>query len=355
MKKIISLILGCILLFSSLAAFTSCKDHSQSNNTEQTNTDDAHLSQESDSQAQKPENDSDAKTENTTLEYILLSDGTYGVSKLLDTTLAEITIPESYNGKSVTKIMSDAFKSASKLESVTILSSIKKIEKGAFSGCSSLKDITLPFIGATASTLEPFGYIFGQTSYLGAQKAQQCVRISNGSLQSQTFYIPSSLEKVTVTQGVIQEYSFDECTMIKEMTFGDGVTEIKTDALLLCDGLETVSMGKSITEISDRCFAYLTNLKNVSIGENVTKIGYSAFDGCTSLKSIVIPKKVVVIERYAFDNCTAMESIIFEQTTGWYRDYGSASGTGMNVTDPALNVKNLTDSREYSSDRWKRR
>ena len=125
MKKI-SLILGCILLFSFLAAFTSCKDHSQSNNTEQTNTDDAHLSQESDSQAQKPENDSDAKTENTILEYILLSDGTYGVSKLLDTTRAEITIPESYNGKSVTKIMSDAFKSASKLESVTILSSIKK-------------------------------------------------------------------------------------------------------------------------------------------------------------------------------------------------------------------------------------
>ena len=68
MKKI-SLILGCILLFSSLVAFTSCKDHSQSNNTEQTNTDDAHLSQESDSQAQKPENDSDAKTENTILEY----------------------------------------------------------------------------------------------------------------------------------------------------------------------------------------------------------------------------------------------------------------------------------------------
>ena len=100
MKKI-SLILGCILLFSFLAAF-------------------AHLSQESDTQAQKPENDSDAKTENTILEYILLSDGTYGVSKLLDTTLAEITIPESYNGKAVTKIMSGAFKSASKLESVTI-------------------------------------------------------------------------------------------------------------------------------------------------------------------------------------------------------------------------------------------
>ena len=80
-----------------------------------------------------------------------------------------------------------------------------------------------------------------------------------------------------------------------------------------------------------------------------------AFSSCKKLESIVIPYSVTTIECYAFYGCTSLKSIVFECKSGWYRDYGSASGTGMNVSDPAVNAKNLTDGREYASDRWKRK
>lgn len=349
-KKLTALLLSMILIS---AAFVSCSDQTKTDGTATDADVTASESETNATQEQEIEN-GDAEKEDTDFEYVLLSNETYAIKKLLNTAATEITVPEAYKGKPVTKIMSKAFEKASALTAVTVKSNVQEIEKGAFSGCSSLNNLTLPFVGAKQSSAEPLGYLFGTTAYSGAQKVEQHVT-SNGQTKAHTFYIPSGLEKVTVSGGTIRMYAFMGCATVKELVLEDGVTAIESGAFLLCEGLESVSMGKSITEISDECFMNLTGLKQVLIGENVTKIGCYAFDGCTALKSIVIPKKVTVIEKYAFDGCTGMESIIFECTTGWYRDYGSASGTGMNVTDPALNVKNLTDRREYSSDRWKRK
>lgn len=354
MKKLFLRILPFALIMFTLITFIACNDRSENDDTSTDITVTVPGSGGNDDQAQENGNGGEDKGD-PDFEYVLLSDRTYGIGKLLNTVATEITVPEYYNDEPVTKIMSGAFTDASELTILTIKSNIQEIEKGALSGCSSLKEITLPFIGTSQSASDPLGFIFGTVSYSGAQKAAQNFKVSNGTERYDNFYIPSGLKKVTVTSGVIHTYAFMDCKMIKEIVFEDGVTAIEGSAFYFCDGLESVSIGKGIAELSDECFRSLTGLKSVSIGENVTKIGYSAFGGCTSLKSIVIPKKVTVIEKYAFDGCTGMESIIFECTSGWYRDYGSASGTGMNVTNPALNVKNLTDSREYSSDRWKRR
>ena len=287
-------------------------------------------------------------------EFTLLSDKTYGISKLLNTSVTEVAVPSSYKGKPVTRIMSNAFKEAVNMTAVTVPNSVQIIDMGAFSGCSALESITLPFIGPNPSSTDPFGYIFGTAPYSGSKKIEQHITL-NGVMQSKNYFIPSKLEKVTVSDGIVRKYAFMSCTMIKEVVFEDGVTEVEGGVFLLCDGLESVYMGKGIKEISDECFNNLTGLKNVVIGKNVTKIGRYAFDSCTALKSIVIPERVRIIENYAFDECTGMESIVFENTSGWYRDYGPVSGTDMDVTDPVMNVKNLTNGREYSSDRWKRR
>ena len=353
-KKICLSLLSMLMIFISVI-FTSCNGQPEMNDNTLIPENTTSEFGKNDDQTQDDESEHDADKEDPDFEYILLPNETYGISKLLNTSATEITVPEQYNGKKVTKIMSKAFADASELTTLTIKGNIQEIEKGALSGCSSLKSMTLPFVGTTQTSSDPLGFIFGTTFYSGAQKAEQSYLCPDGLVRYDNFYIPSKLEKVTVIGGVIHMYSFEGCAMIKEIVFEDGVTAIESGAFFFCDGLESVSMGKGITELSDECFRGLTGLKSVLIGENVTKIGYYAFDSCTALKSIVIPGKVTVIEKYAFDDCTGMESIVFEKTSGWYRDYGNVSGTGMNVTDPALNVKNLTDSKEYSSDRWKRR
>lgn len=360
-KAILSKIILTVLLFScvSMVACNEQTPKATADTTTQGVSTEATTSTTQEQPTAQPEqttaNADVAEPESLDFEFTLLSDDTYAVSKLLNTEVTDIAVPAEYCGKPVTKILLGAFKNATHLTSLVLPDTLLEIEKNALFGCSSLEEITLPFVGSTLSSTEPLGYIFGKAFYPGAQKATQSFFCPDGLVRYDDFYIPSALKKVTVIGGVIHMYSFEGCAMIKELVFDDGVTAIESGAFFFCDRLETVSMGASITEISDECFFALTSLKKVTIGKNVTKIGYNAFSGCTSIKRIVIPKKVSLIEKYAFYNCTGMESIVFENTSGWYRDYGSASGTGMDVTNPGLNAKNLTDGREYSSDRWKRR
>ena len=79
------------------------------------------------------------------LEYILLSDGTYGVRATdKGKSSAVISIPSTYEGKAVTKVLSSGFENCVILESVTLPNSITEIGDNAFNNCYSLGNITLP-------------------------------------------------------------------------------------------------------------------------------------------------------------------------------------------------------------------
>ena len=61
--------------------------------------------------------------------------------------------------------------------------------------------------------------------------------------------------------------------------------------------------------IGDYTFCNCTSLKNVTIPDSVISIGTSAFDNCKSLTSITIPDSVTSIGRCAFENCTSLEHV----------------------------------------------
>ena len=159
----------------------------------------------------------------------------------------DVIIPSVYNGKPVTGICGtfasddfvieygDAFQNCSSLTSITIPNSVTYIGYSSFSGCDSLKVITLPFVGKTPYPVdhiilgecyaeELFGYIFG---------AKRC--------EENKIYVPSSLEKVYVTNA----------------------THIPFASFRCCD-----------------------SLVNIILPTSLTFIGGFAFDGCNSLKTV---------------------------------------------------------------------
>ena len=78
------------------------------------------------------------------LDFVLLSDATYGVKagdNIEDIT--SITIPETYNGIAVTKILSDGFIGLTSLQAVKISDSITEIEECAFRDCTNLTNVDL--------------------------------------------------------------------------------------------------------------------------------------------------------------------------------------------------------------------
>ena len=76
-----------------------------------------------------------------------------------------------------------------------------------------------------------------------------------------------------------------------------------------CSGLKSVNIGKGVTLISESLFSRCTSLTNVTIPNSVTSIGRVAFERCTGLTSINIPNSVTTIESYAFYGCTGLTSI----------------------------------------------
>ena len=78
------------------------------------------------------------------LDYYPLPDGTYGVKMGTAQYLEEVTIPATYNGKAVTKILEHAFTDAENLKIIHIPNSVTSIDYGAFGYCNNLRSITIP-------------------------------------------------------------------------------------------------------------------------------------------------------------------------------------------------------------------
>lgn len=171
------------------------------------------------------------------------------------------------------------------ITSVTVPDYVTDIENSAFSGCSSLESMTIPFVGGSKSAMSAsrstlFGYIFGASTYAGGS------RISQYYKTYYDYYIPSVLRSVTVTGGVIMDGAFRSCWMLTSVTIPSSVTSIREDAFKNCTGLASITIPDSVTRIGDRAFLDCNSLTSITIGSGVTSIGSMAFQDCNNLTEI---------------------------------------------------------------------
>ena len=191
---------------------------------------------------------------------------------------------------SVTSIGNQAFCNCNGLTSVSIGNGVTSIGTGVFSGCSGLEEMTIPFVGSSATATEAspstlFGYLFGTSSYTGGQSVTQ-----NYSTSSNTaYYIPSSLRSVTVTGGNLLYGAFSRCSGLSSVTIDNAVTSIGNHAFDYCSGLTSVTIGNSVTSIGNYAFYNCSGMTSVTIGNGVTSIGTGVFCGCGGLEEMTIP------------------------------------------------------------------
>ncbi len=245
-------------------------------------------------------------------KFTLLDDGTYAIRARQNAILPDnVIIPSTHDGKPVTTIEKEGFSQLRDIENVVIPDSITNIGPGAFSGCSSLERITLPFIGEsktkkskTENMFLGLGYIFGGNTYEDNSK-----------------FVPSSLKSVILsdTCETIPDYSFHDCSSLRSITIPDGVTSIGFFAFRNCNCLTSIAIPDSVTSIGGGIFTGCSNLENVTVSEENTK--YHSASNClietesktliAGCKSSIIPDdgSVTSIDGYAFVVFDSLTSI----------------------------------------------
>lgn len=129
------------------------------------------------------------------------------------------------------------------------------------------------------------------------------------------FYNCSSLKAIALPSGMthINEYTFAGCSSLETVSIPSSVRVIDKDAFAECHALTSVTLPAGVTEIEEQTFLNCRDLATVKILGNVIRIGTAAFSGCSNaLTSITIPGSVSKIGEGAFRLCSILANVYFD-------------------------------------------
>lgn len=257
-------------------------------------------------------------------------DITYTAKFELDDDISNLEFNSNYDTCEITGIKNK------KLKNIIIPSYVTHIDEGILYGCSNVESLSIPFVGSEnkeygKGIVYPLGYIFGTSSFEGASAINQRYRdtvVTEDSyfstIGNKTYYIPDSLNEVSITNSyLLPSYAFSK-TNIKELTIKN-IKKIDTDALresniekVYFDGAlsdfskidfevnslfgnydlyykeddnyhlfgNDLIIPNDVEELSDNMFNSYVDLVNINLGTNIKYIGEYAFDYCVNLKNI---------------------------------------------------------------------
>ncbi len=263
-----------------------------------------------------------------------LADGTYQLKSYTGTD-AVVVVPETYNGKAVTSIYSDAFEYNKSITSVTLPSTVTSIGSYAFYYCSNLESINIPESVKTISS-----YAFSYCTSLESITIPESVEsissgVFTGCSDSLVLYVAegSYAETYADTNKLSYQYiTEEECIH----TWNDGV--VTTEPTTSSTGVRTYTCtkcGATKTEIipvleedddtsnftfsllSDgtyQVYSYTGTAASVVVpqtynGYTVTAIGPEAFNNNDNIKVIKISNNIKTIDSSAFYGCNNLEAI----------------------------------------------
>lgn len=296
--------------------------------------------------------------ENQRVTDLVIPEGLTNPGRFPYLDIVSVSIPST-----VTSLGNAVFRNCSNLETVTFannsaVTSISTSDYSPFYYCSSIKSMTLPFVGgskspSSASSSTVFGAIFGTLSFTGATAVTQ----NYGQSSSRTCYIPSGLTHVTVLGGKMMYGAFSGCTMITNLNIGEDV-KMSRNAFTGVNGLANLVIspdnrsnlygtftGAVITNaempaelyyladreatitnltmnggryIYPRMFENNTSLTSITLPNTIKKIGHQAFKGCTNLPEVDMPSGLTMIFGMLDDGYADTTVFNFDSDT-WFR------------------------------------
>lgn len=217
--------------------------------------------------------------------------------------------------RTLTSIGGSAFSGCSDLNSVVFCegAQLKSIGDYAFSYCSALKTITVPY---SVESINQFAF----THCTGLESVTFEENSQLTELGQLAFSFCSSLKAIKIPSNVtyIESNLFNQCSSLSAITFPRRMTEIAYECLGVCKNLTsiTVESGNELFDSRDNCNAIIDEenelvlgCKNTVIPRSVSSIGYAAFANCIGLTGITLPDGIRSIDNNAFEYCNNLTAI----------------------------------------------
>lgn len=266
--------------------------------------------------------------------YTQMADGTYCVS-YEGKGEANVVIPDTFEGKTVTKILKGSFVNCTEIKSIVLPATITEIEAGAFVGCSNLESIS--FSGENPVYSVKNNCIVKQgTIVVGNAKGEITADPSVTTIGAYAFSGAAVSENLVIPANivVIKVGAFENCKTLKSVEIPTTVESLDNNAFKGCTSLKTVSVSLELfhsvsnsvspetvtilesgeTEIGEGFFRNMSSLKTVNLPSNITKIGAYAFEGCSSLTSFTFPAGMQADPGIgAFSGCSNLRELKIEE------------------------------------------
>ena len=214
------------------------------------------------------------------------------------------------NGNALTTIGNNAFDSCTKLSSINVPDSIKSYGNGCFKGCSSLTEINLP---NGLETIDSFAFVgTGLTSvvvpnsvtYFGTDVFNGCSKLVSATLPDHFTSIPL--------------YTFYKCKSLESFYMSDNVTYIGQYAFYNCEKLGPVYLSKNIETI------YSNGTSKQGVFQNCVNMYFVNNPGDTEKPEVyVFPESLINLGGASIKNCTNLNTtLVFHANLKYLDDDG---------------------------------
>ena len=210
----------------------------------------------------------------------------------------EIIIPSEIEGQKVCEIADYAF-SDSDVKSVYIPSTVTRVNTEAFENASKLEEIVCEEGGEYISV-------------------DGCLYNSEGYILLKVPEAKTEIKEYAENIRTISDNSFRNSS-VKEVVLPETVVNIREYSFAF-SGVEKVVIPENVTLISEFAFYGSENLKEVVLPQGLEEIAANAFGHCSSLTDIYLPYGLTCIEGSAF-HCSGLKSVIIPDTVNRITDY----------------------------------
>lgn len=165
-----------------------------------------------------------------------------------------------------------AFQECAKLTSVSLPSTLTRINEGAFGNNTKLTSLTVS---------KDNSYLISKDNVIFYKQGEQLIAYAGGK-KNKSYKVPDGVK-------AISQAAFQGCTNLTEITFCKNLTIIGNEAFRNCTKLKKAHFQEGIHVIAAGAFMNCSSLQKINFPEGLRGIYQDALTGCNQLLDISLP------------------------------------------------------------------